>query len=221
MPHLPPASLSASGRCPRGRRPGRVDARPPSLLGISVAHRGAATPFPPLSNFSRRGRPRKRQPMAGASNYYKSRQAFAATSAGNFAPASPTAIPMDSAQYVTPSVSANRLRTSLERRETGGKQDGGGGFVAGEPAGGGGSRSWRWPPAAGQAVVSGLLDKVRSRSLGTVEACGARGVRVPSSHPLAPFLLRLLRESSRWPTVGTLTCACSQLPTYLQTWLSP
>lgn len=50
---------------------------------------------------------------------------------------------------------------------------------------------------------SGLLDKVRGRSLGTVEAWRARQVRTPS-HPRPPFLLRLLGGVLVWPTMGTL-----------------
>lgn len=50
---------------------------------------------------------------------------------------------------------------------------------------------------------SGLLDKVRGRSLGTVEAWGARRVRTPS-HPRPSFLLRLLGGVLVWLTMGTL-----------------
>lgn len=86
-------------------------------------------------------------------------------------------IPMDSAQYVTPSVSANRLRTSLGEEgnaeaskmaaaaSQGGRAGGGGGSSGAGGGSGCGTGSSR----------SGLLDKVRSRSLVTVEAWGAPG----------------------------------------------
>lgn len=96
---------------------------------------------------------------------------------------------MDSPQYVTPSVSANRLRTSLGgegNAETskmaaaasqGGRAGGGGGSSGAGGGSGCGTGSSR----------SGLLDKVRSRFLGTVEAWGAPGRQrvLPISPPFS------------------------------------
>lgn len=189
--------------------PGNLGAAPPWRLPL---------PSPPLSNRRDAAAGRKRQPMAGASNYYKSRQASRPLPLATSRQPAPTTDP-DGLRAVRHAVSFSQSASgrSLGRRETqrqskmaaaasqGGRAGGGGG----SSGAGGGSGC-----GTGGSRLSGLLDKVRSRSLGTVEAWGAPGrqrVLLPS---LAPFLLRLLRGSSRWPTVGTLTCACSQLPTY-------
>lgn len=143
--------------------------------------------------------------MAGASDYYKSQQA-------------PRPLPLATSRQpalnygsrCTPRGTPRRQFQPISFGQVGGEGDAQAGKMAaaaaqgGRSGGGGGSSGAGGGPSCGTGSSrSGLLDKVRSRILGTAEAWGLLGGGEPTI--LSPlFLCGFSRGVLIWPTSGTL-----------------
>lgn len=159
--------------------------------------------------------PCRRQPAAGASNYYKSRQA-------------PRPLPQATTRQPTPNYGSRWTPRGASRRQLqpiGFGQVGGGDVEADKMAaaaaqggrtggGGGSSGAGGGSSCATGSSRSGLLDKVRSRFLGTVEAWGGPGGGEPTFSSPPPF-----SSAAFWgkgglvlPTLGILRALVARSP---------